>query len=175
MRRQGIHDHYVQFGDATTSQIAEKRKEVNDKGESVWMFLVWPSREQKALYDLNENPSYDPENDLMRLEFPASHVEVILNNPRRTRIFVRCGFNGCSTDLTEREAHLTEIIMYLERNLSSLKSALAKATDDLRTARLTPHEDIQNSMELLQIVNSGKPQKSKEEQMADLMSAQGGE
>jgi hypothetical protein len=127
IKRQGVHDNYIIFGDGTTSQIAEKKKTVNDKGESVWMFLVWPSNEQRKKYVLKKNKNYDPVHDIMRLEIPAVYVEVIQNTPKKTRMWARCTFDIQPTNLTERDVHLTEKIMYLERNLSSVKTSLAKA------------------------------------------------
>lgn len=145
-------DHYVLFGDGTTSQIADKRQFVDDSGVKKWVFLLWPGTRQKALYNFSEDPlnrDYDEGNDIIRREFADSDVEVVEQNPRFTRIWVRRTFDNRPTALTEREAYLTETIKYLQREVASLKATLAKAQEDLHKARVLTQEAVKDWVDII--------------------------
>jgi hypothetical protein len=137
-------DHYIYFADGTTSQIADKRKFTDDAGVSKWRFLVWPSRKQKVKYNLAKDDFYDSNNDIVMREFKAYNVVIIENNPGCTRIWVFTDFNGHDTDLTTREAYLSQLIDYLEKEVKSLRTTVAALHEQLhmeRTNQLQAMED----------------------------------
>lgn len=171
-------DHYALFGDGTTSQIADKRQFVDDAGVKKWVFLLWPGSRQKALYNFAEDPlnrDYDEGNDILRREFDDNDVEVVEQNPRFTRIWIRRTLDNRPTALTEREAHLTEKIKYLEKEVSSLKATLAKAQEDLHKSRVLTQEAVKDWVEIIKVAGEANSKPKTEAEMLEESFGAGGQ
>jgi hypothetical protein len=169
-------DHFVYFADGTTSQIADKRKFKDEGGVTCWRFLLWPSQKQFDLYNLNEDDFFDGGTGLIKREYPDFHVEVLENNPGCTRIWVFTSFNGDDTHVSTREAHLTETINYLEREMMSLKANVAALHEQIHLERTNQLASMNKMTEIVIAARkaAGKTQGGEQEDIEDSMGGMDG-
>jgi hypothetical protein len=156
-------DHYIKFGDGTTGQLADRRRFTSDDGVKKWAFLMWPGKRQKQLYNLDDDPQYDKDNDIILREFDETDVMIFENSPSRSLIIVLRTFDGQPTHLTEREAYLKEEILYLQKEVSSLKGALALAQQDLHKNRVLTQEAVKDWVEIIKVAGEANSKPKMEE------------
>ena len=148
-------DHFVQFGDGTTSQIVDTRYSKNEEGEMIVKFLLWPSSDQKETYNLIESEDYDRISGIMIKRYRKTEVIELLRTPHKTRIWVSLTFDGRDTPASMRESMFKEIISSNEKLIKTLRLENFRLHDELRISktqrRQATREDVDGMREVLRV------------------------
>lgn len=112
----------IVFGDGMIAELRRKKLILDGTGIKTWVFLINPTRELIARYDLKYGEELDPTTGFAISQYPFVEAEILSDDPITGKVMVLTDFKGQPTKFSLRYAEMSEQLKNEQKLNKSLKS-----------------------------------------------------